>query len=281
MNKILRLSDNFKLVVAETTNEVLNYSPQIYIREHGRTDGKNITPYASCILLSIEKQYFLLTAGHVIEENDPEDLGIMIGNTFFILHGEARYINPYLDEKSDKIDITVMKIDEQLANSLKQRYKFLSKDKLELDHNLNYDEPKYLIVGFPWRKSKPNPVKKTITSKPLVFAGYLAGDDAYKDLRLEKQTNIILKFRQRKVVDAKTDLNRKGGSPEGISGCGIWHIEKLIYPPNEGPSFKLLGIVTSQDKNKKYLQSTRIDVINEILINDFKLNLEHSNLMLQ
>jgi hypothetical protein len=152
-------------------------------------------------------------------------------------------------------------------------------DKLGMDHNLNYEEPRYLVVGYPWRKSRPNPIKKTIKSKALVYAGYIANDDAYKELQLEKQTNIILKFRQREVFDAKTDLKRKSGSPEGISGCGIWYMEKIFYSPIEGPTYKLLGIITSHDQKKYYLQATRIDVINEILIKDFKLNIKHSNLM--
>jgi hypothetical protein len=106
----MSLSDNYKLAAAETTEEILRFTPQIYLREHKRTDGKNISPYASSILLEIGKQHFILTAGHVIAENDPEDLGIMIGNTFYILLGDVRYINPYLNEESNKLDIAVIKI---------------------------------------------------------------------------------------------------------------------------------------------------------------------------
>lgn len=279
MNKILRLSDNYKLVVKETSDQILNYSCLICRREHNKTDGKIIIPIATCILATVEKQDFLFTAGHVIHENDPEDLGIMIERNFHILIGETRYINPEFNEEYDKIDIAVMKLDESLADILKSRYKFLTTYNLEIEHNLIYDEPKYLIVGYPWRKSRPNPIKKTITAKPLVFAGFLAGEDAYKELKLNKETNIILNFTQKKVFDAKTDLRRKYVSPEGISGCGIWFLEKLIYAPNEGPILKLIGVITSQDRNKKYLKATRTDVINEILINDFKLSLKHSNLM--
>lgn len=279
MNKILKLSDNYKLVVKETTDQILNYSCLICLREHNKTDGKIINPIATCTLATIDKQDFLFTAGHVIHENDPEDLGIMIGRHFHVLIGEARYVNPDFSEEYDKIDVAVMKLELSLANILKSRYKFLTINNLEIEHNLIYEEPRYLIVGYPWRKSRPNPIKKTITTKPLVFAGFLAGEDAYKELKLKKETNIILKFTQKKVFDAKTDLRRKSGSPEGISGCGIWLLEKLIYPPNEGPSLKLLGIITSQDKNKKYLKATRIDVINEILIKDFRLNIKHSNFM--
>lgn len=243
-NKILALKDNYMIVVDETTREVLKYSPLLYLREHRKTDGKKITPCASCILVSAEKQYFLITAGHVIEENDPEDLGILIENVFNILIGEMRYINPYLDEKSDKIDIAVWKLDEKIANILKQRYKFLPIEKLGLNHELILDEPRYLVVGFPWRKSKPNPISKIIRPKPLVFAGKVATEDAYKELHLERHTNIVLNYLQRKIVNGKTGFVRKGVKPEGISGCGIWYIDKFIYLPSEGPCFKLLSIVT-------------------------------------
>jgi len=42
---------------------------------------------------------------------------------------------------------------------------------------------------------------------------------------------------------------------------------------------KLLSIVTDQDKNRRYLQTTRIDLINEILIRDFKLKTEPSKIV--
>lgn len=277
MNKILSLRDNIIISADQAAKEILNYTPQLYLREHGRTDGKKISPCASSILLSIQEQYFLVTAGHVFEENDPEDLGIMIGNIFNILYGQISYVNPYRNAISNKIDVAILKMDQNLAEIIKQKYDFLPYQRLGVNHELIFGEMRYLLVGFPWRKSRPNPISKLIKPKPLVFISNIEGDEAYKALDLESQNNIILNYKQKKIIDAKNGFSRLGPNPEGISGCGIWLID--IYPPSPKPNYKLISIVTDKDKNKRYIQSTRIDIINEILIRDFEINLKHSRIV--
>ena len=169
MNKVLSIKDNVKIIIDETAREILNYSPPIYLKEHGKTDGTKIEQIASSILFAYEEKYFLFTAGHVVQENDPEDLGILIGDIFHILNGKISYVNPYLDEKSNKIDIAVWKLDSDISKDLKLHFKFLTIENFGIDHIEVANDPRYLIVGFPWRRSKPNPVKKTIKVNPLIF----------------------------------------------------------------------------------------------------------------
>jgi hypothetical protein len=277
MNKLLSIKDNVRIVEDETAKKILNYSPPIYLKEHGKTDGTKIELIASSLLFNHDGNFFLFTAGHVIQENDPEDLGILIGNIFHILVGEIRYVNPYQDSKSYKIDIAVWKLDPDLAKNLKLNYQFLTIDNVVLDHSCKPKDPRYLIVGFPWRRAKLNPIKKTIKVNPFIFLTNVADEKTYKDLRLDSYSNIILNYRQRKIIDGKTGRITKGVTPDGLSGCGVWFIEKFIYFPSKAPQLKLLSIVTDQDKNKRYLQSTRIDLINEVLIRDFSLKIKHSN----
>ncbi len=279
MNKILSIKDNVKHVMDESARAILNYTPQIYLKEHGKTDGTKIDPIASSVLVTHQDRFFLITAGHVVEENDPEDLGILIGNIFNILIGEVKYINPYLNELSNKIDIAIWELDNNLVADLKTKYNFLSIDNFALNHDLLQKDPRYLIVGFPWRRSKLNPINKKIKANPLIFLTHLAPPEIYQKLKLEDFNNMILDYRQRKIIDGKTDNITKGVTPEGISGCGVWFIEKFIYEPRKPPPLKLVSIITEQDKNKRYLQSTRIDIINEILIDHFKLNIKHSEIV--
>jgi hypothetical protein len=277
MKKIITLKDNIILSADLAAKEILNYTPQIYLREPGRTDGKNISPFASSVLISVQEQFFLLGAGHVFEENHIEDLGILIGNRFNILQGLISYVNPFQNDIANKIDVAILKLPLDLVKIIRQKYEFLSYQKIGIDHELIFEEIRYLVVGFPWRKSRPNPVKKTIKPKPLVFISNIAGDEGYKALNLEKHNNIILNYKQKNVIEAKSGHSKLGPNPEGISGCGIWLID--VYPPSPKPNYKLVSIVTDKDKNKKYIQSTRIDIVNEILIKDFKLNLNHSKIV--
>ncbi len=110
-----------------------------------------------------------------------------------------------------------------------------------------------------------------------IFLTNVAQQKAYEELHLESHSNLVLNYRQRKIIDGKTDNVTKGVKPEGISGCGVWFIEKFVFFQAKAPKLKLLSIVTEQDKNKRYILSTRIDVINEILIRDFNLDIKHSS----
>lgn len=278
MNGIISIKDNAKIVVDEHATEIISYSPQLFLRVAGRGDGKSITPCASSILFTHNKQYFLVTASHVIADNDPKNLGILEGNEFLCIQGELSYINPYLDEKSDKIDVAIFKLSDELTANLARYYRFLTIENLLLDHELKEHDPKYLVVGYPWRSSKLNPVEKTIFPKPFIFLTTLATETDYKHLNTNKHTNILLQYHQKKIVNWKTHSITKGVNPQGISGCGVWFINKYIYDPINKPILKLIGIITDQDKNKRLLQATRIDYVNDILIRDFNLSLKRSKL---
>lgn len=278
MNGIISIKDNAKIVVDEHASEIISYSPQLYLKVADRGENKSIIPCASSILFTHSDQFFLITAGHVIAENNPENLGILEGNEFFHIRGKLLYINPNQDEKSDKIDLAIFKLSNELTIDLARHYKFLTFKNFLLDHEMKEHDPRYLVVGYPWRSSKLNPVAKTIFPKPFIFLTNLATENGYLHLHTNKQTNIVLQYHQKKIVSWKTNSITKGVNPQGISGCGVWFINKFIYDPINKPPLRLIGIITEQDKNKRLLQATRIDYVNDILVRDFHINLKRSEI---
>lgn len=277
--KVVTLMQHIDIIVDVCAREILKYTPQLYLLKEESVEGADVKPYASGVLISHDNNYFLITAGHVVEDIDPTRIGIMIGNVFNILNGEIKYFKPSFSTELDKIDVAIWKLENEIVKELEPHYKFLTIEKFGMNHKLIQDDPRFLIVGYPWRKSKLNPLTQKIKVKVFVFLTKNSKKEIYKQLKLEEFSNIILEYKQRKIRDFNTGLITKGVTPEGISGCGAWYIPNFIIDPSKTPDFKLISIVTEQDKSKKHLKTTRIDIITEVLRRDFKIQIIPSNLI--
>jgi len=255
--------------------EILKFTPQLFIKKPAQTSLVVPDPNASGVLLNILENYFLITAGHVIENNDPENIGIMIKDKFFILNGIIKYVKPTESEQADKIDIAIWKLDNQVASDLKEKYSFLPLDKIDINHKLD-SEPRYLILGYPWKNTKLDKVKMKIIGPPLTFLSNLSNPNEYKRLKYESHSNLLLNYRQKKVRNFKSGTIQQNVSPEGISGCGVWYIPHFLTQPYITPEFKLVGQIIEQNKEKTILIATRIHIVTEVIRRDFGINLPRS-----
>lgn len=267
---IITLMDYIGQVVDQTAREILKYTPQLYTKKPDETE--NILPEATAsgVLLKVKNVHFLITAGHVLEDHKPEDIGIMIGDTFNILNGHIKYVRPSESTVADKIDIAVWQLDMDVAEDIGKRYSFLPLEKIDYEHDID-KEPKYLIVGFPWRKSKVNKKTKKIKVSPLIFLTNEAKEKFYNQLKFEKHSNLLLNYRQMKVKNFDTRYVQSNTNPQGISGCGVWHIPKFFIP-----DFKLVGQVIEQNNDKTILITTRIHLVTEVLRQEFGLDIHQS-----
>ena len=273
---MIKILDFIGQIVNKTAKEILKYTPQLYTKLPG--ENENIVPEANAsgVLLFIDGQHFLITAGHILEDHKPEDIGIMIGNVFNILNGLVKYVRPSTSELADKIDIAVWRLDEEVAETLKTSYKFLPFERIDYNHKIDSD-PKYLFVGFPWKKTKPNYKERKLLVEPLIFLTKESKRSEYKRLKYERHLNLLLDYRQKKVKDFSTGNIQQQTSPQGISGCGVWYIPKFLNPFQGVPDFKLVGQIIEQTKEKTILIATRIHLVTEVLRRDFGLNIPQSN----
>ena len=257
------------------SREILKYTPQLFTKQTNATS--NIIPEAeaSGVLIEVQKQKFLITAGHFVESNEPENIGIMIENTFYILNGMVKYVNPFESEQADKIDIAVWKIDENVAVELSKKYSFLQYEDIEFNHVVSSD-PKYLIVGFPWKSTIEEKATKKLIVSPLIFLTKSSDKKFYKQLKFEEHSNILLDYRQKKVKNFGNGMVQANKCPEGVSGCGVWYLPTYLIKGTPKP--KLIGQIIEQDKSKTILIGTRIHLVMEILRRDFGLELPESNI---
>lgn len=260
------------------TKKVIRHTPQIY-RTVEKTK-KSSSPYdaiGSAILIKINDRHFLITAGHIISENEVGNIGFLEEGTFHILDGHFIYVNPDLDTVSKYTDLAICELDFESKEFLTEHFNFIDGVKLNFDYQPKNDK-NFLLVGFPWRKTKFNFVKqklKVITYKFLT--------DIYKynqigtEIKSYRDQCLLLSYPQRQIIDTKTGLTKRAVSPEGLSGCGVWHIPNIFVENVENAIANLAGIVIRQDEfTKRYIIVTRIHIVSEILRLYFDLNLKPS-----
>jgi len=252
------------------------YSPQLFVKTSLEKDNIKPVPSATGVLINVQGNKFLITAGHFLEETEAENIGIMINNKFYILNGDLKYISPSSGEMENKLDVGVWKLESEVISSLETKYSFLPFDKIDFNHTISL-KPEYLIVGYPWKMTVEKHSRKTWEVSPFIFLTDKADNSLYKRLNFQEHSNLLLHYREKKVRNTTSGFVQKNKSPEGISGCGVWHIP-IPDILTDFSNFKLVGIITEQDKSKTLLISTRIHIISEILRNHFKLKLPVSNI---
>lgn len=70
------------------TNRVIKYTPQIYrFRNNHKKYSSPFDAIGSSVLMKVHERSFLITAGHIINENKIGEIGFLEDGTFSILNG--------------------------------------------------------------------------------------------------------------------------------------------------------------------------------------------------
>ncbi|WP_305951944.1 hypothetical protein [Emticicia oligotrophica] len=181
--------------------------------------------------------------------------------------GEYVYTKPPLNGniRDDKFDIVVVKIDDSVVNELKNiGYNFLEIDNVSTIYNPKETDD-VLVVGFPGSQLKLDSSAKKVTAKPFIFKTKLLPKKSYQTPFTEN-THIFAKYSINKVVDVKTGRVKRGPKPHGLSGSGLW----LLQKHNEFEyKFHLISILFEYDDTKAMLLSTKINLFIEVLKQKF------------
>jgi len=266
-------------VVNELSREILNYTPQIF-RKYDKTEPIRPKPIASSILLKCNKSRYLITAGHVLRENNEEidqvDLGVMVNNEFLILNGELIFINPDRNRTNDQTDIAIFELNTDVANDIEEKYSFLPITQADINHNVS-DELRYLLVGYPITKTKLKPHKSIFEVNPLIFLTKKSKLHKYRRLGFNEHSNIILDYVKSKIQSFGSELVITGPDTYGISGSGLWFIDSFMTT-KDASEIKLVGIMIEWRKSESVVISTRIHLVTEILRQVYDLKLPKSEI---
>ena len=243
-------------------------------------DRDHPMPYASGVFMKFENNYFLLTAGHVVDDCE-EDIyiGIKQGDPLLKLGGEWVKNVPETKREKDKIDAAILRLCDRTIEKVRENYRFIDLNNIEINH-VDRKLPMYVSLGFPSSKSKYNAHKNELKSVPFEYITMCADDSIYKELGCAKYMNLIVHYDKKNVIDYSSGEKKNGPDPFGISGSGLWYIPETEVLKTHGIKMKLVAIMTEWPfNNKQYWIGTRIDIFTEIIRNKYNLNIPKSSIV--
>jgi hypothetical protein len=196
-----------------------------------RVQPVTLLPHASGVLFAHNDGYYLITAGHVYENEAVCNIGVCCDGAFYILNGEVLFTPTKFSDENDRGDIAVCKLNNDVAMDLIEHYSFLDMGKIAMGH-IMAKYCKYFIYGYPaGNRSKYLHNHKTHSFSYDTQGGRTNG------------YNYLIPFHRRKLQAPKV---------AGISGTGLWYISHNdIY---------LIGIMTENKDEYQEMQATCIDL---------------------
>ena len=218
-----------------------------------------VAPAGSGVFIKHKENYYIITAAHVLAEH--------YNDTFVILEDKeltigGRLVSSPMPESGkrddDKIDISILKVDQKSTIELLTRFKAIEISEIEINHELE-ETATYFSVGFPLTRTEKiwgmNDIKSIgFTYQTEPFLNY-----NYNQFGFNKETTIAIKF-DGEVTSATLPHPHLSPDIYGISGSGLWH----FYNKNHKA---LIGIVIQIIKEPlhKGVLVTKIDVVMKMI----------------
>jgi hypothetical protein len=273
MNNLLSISDYHREIQDEANKEAFKTTCH-YLK----LIAGNPHPYATGVFTIINNCHFLFTAAHVIDGVENE---IFIGyeeHKVVKLGGEwiTKSLPQGKKREEDKIDVAILKLDNESIEFVKNRYEFLQDNDIQVNHKI-IEAPLYSAIGFPASRNKFNKYKNELKSNPFIYITHPASNEIYYQLECNTFLNIIIHYDKQNVFNHKTNQYITGPNPWGISGGGLWYVPSQLVKSGGKIEKKLVGILTEWPiKNRKYWIATKIDIYTEIIRKKYNLKIEQS-----
>ncbi len=223
-------------------------------------DNKPI-PLGSGVLLKKNKNSYIVTAAHVVEDFKEKHIGVYTTKKDFFELGTVCKCTEIDDLVKSSLDIAIWYIEPEIANDIAPNdWWYDIKDCLP--NHMESDKSKYFIYGHPAKKTEIIDDTKAIIQYPFKFftRGYSTSPHA-KNAHFNPKYNLLLEFHKKKIADTKTGKRQVAPNPYGISGCGLWYLDRMKY--------RLVGIMTewkNPTDNIPAFMATKIDYIIEAII---------------
>lgn len=267
MNRSYENSEEHDELQNAIAKEVGLCTPQLF---YHMIDKPNLPLYAhgSSVIVMVSDCYFLITAAHVFHQEKLDQIGVALGSDFCNLGGLMKYFQPngsdYFDPNNT--DIAISKLDKEMVQVIKEKYKFLPFDKFNVSTNRHYS--RYVVFGYPAESTVKNFPTKQIRPSPFILRT-VSADPKYYDLHgIDKNKVIVVRCNLNQVINSSTQSATTNKELDGISGAGLWHVHDNAKADN--PIYHLAGIITGG--TTEVLYATRIEVIWNLLRNEFGIH---------
>jgi len=138
----------------------------------------------------------------------------------------------------DIIDLSIVTLDRSIHHRL-NAVPMIELNNVDFGKECNYDRG-FLALGYPINMNKKAIDRKLITPYPYAFHALEASNDTYQNIRVAKDTHIILKFNKRRVY-SNEQVMRTAPDLNGLSGAPIWGLNREKEP-------KVVGVLIEHHK---------------------------------
>lgn len=220
----------------------------------------------SCVLLRIGEVCFLISAAHCFDEDEgAETHRLFVGAAGRLVEVEGVGMETQLpasgDRRDDRYDVAFVQLSHAAIEGL-DGCEFFTLDDLD-----PYDSPNqnsgYLLVGYPWRRSRLVREETRVHYEALIYAGLPAPFERHAAIGTDPSSHYLVGFRRDRVIGASgyTTAPR----PEGVSGSGLWRFHSVSGIESNRRPEKLVGIVIEYWSDQHVLVATRISVVLELI----------------
>lgn len=209
-------------------------------------------------LFELNKTLFFVTAGHVLENVDPQALGIPLRQH----NKEVFTLGPRIVgwSKQDEFDVAAYRIDDdQVVAQLRKSYTVLNAANVKPDSNTN---DHYIIPGYPAETISRNGYELKAKDITQLYTTRYGGDV------LGKRTEFDHFFKLRRTAQRLWGNEIEVPDLRGISGAPVWQVrtpKNSIWAPES--VLHLIGIQVSCDpKAEKYVRVLDWSIVQRALM---------------
>jgi hypothetical protein len=250
--------------------KISTFTPLLCYKEQNR-----MVPVSSGLFLKFRKNRFLVTAAHTHKQYSDKGLGIFFKKTFVTI-GSSYVLSSPEDTEGDRIDICAYNLSDEFLVLIGDNFSFFDLESINTDF-VNDPKDLMLIFGHPLTRIAFNERTKKVTSAPFIFrTDSVSEESIHKKLCVKKFSHQLLFYDKSRIRKLGSDSRAQGPKPNGLSGCGVWHLSEIIVPDPESIHFRPTGILIEYFEEHKAFVITRLNVISEILRNKFNIDLPKS-----
>lgn len=235
-------------------------------------------PIGCGIYLKVGADYFLLSAGHLLNLKDwPKVIAPGNGTKMTYLNGTIATTFENSSSK-DIIDFAVHRFSKrQIKHLVNGRFEFIGIKNIIVNHKVT-DKGYYLIAGYPVSGVKKVSGEATFKPIPVKFLTYALNKSKHIENGFDPEHFILVKY-QRKVAPFNSSIKQITKELQGISGSGLWYIPDMNDRANGIPKLYLVGIMTENHKEKGFVVALKIDFATQVIREIFNHNeIEESKL---
>ena len=250
------------LLITEIARKLAKSTCKLYV--YGQEKIGVPQSLGSSILLELNNNYYCVSNAHVLGD---ENIGkafvlnqfkksMTIGGFF-----HTTKLPPNGKREDDVIDVSVVKLQLTAVDWLTASgYLFLPMEKIESDFEPSLKDL-MLMVGYPASKTKTIISQKSLTTSPF----YFVTKPNFKDLtemKFSSADHIFADYTRKQIHNPRTGKNNTGPLPHGMSGGGLYHIQKNVTGNYD---VYLIGIMSEYIVKHSLVVSTKIGLVLDII----------------